>query len=456
MTIGNSVAILRQKLSQSIGLPFASILPQATFEQVLKEEKITYRKRLFCPIVTLWAWLSQVLDPDKSCKKAVSRVVAFLAAEGQPLPSTNTAAYCKARQRLKRNFLLRLVRQVGAKNHQDSSSESLWCGRRVVVVDGSTLIMADTPENQKEYPQSKNQALGCGFPLARIVALFSLVTGAVLDSAISAFGVGEVNLFRQMFNHLKAFDVVLGDRLFGSYADICQLKDCLVDAVFRMHQKRKTDFRKGKRLGKKDHILLWPKPLQCPKGLSKNVFEKLPQQLLVREVQFEIPRKGFRTKRVTLVTTLLKKERYPKEALAQLYGLRWQVEISLRHLKGFLKMEFLLSKTPSMVQAEFYVHLLAYNLIRSLQWEALKEHRVVPTHLSFSATVQHFGIFATLIAQATAEQRQHLYSLLKVLVALEKLPVRPNRVEPRAVKRRPKGYPWLKEPRAVFKRKYAA
>ena len=452
MRIQNRVAILRQKFQQSIGLPFAEILPESLIEDALKEEGTSYRKRLFCPIVTLFAWSSQVLDPDKSCKKAVSRVVSYLVAAGQPPPSTDTGAYCKARQRLKEQFLLRLMRLTGKHLHEQPEPQWLWCGRRVVVFDGSRLTMADTENNQAKYPQPKSQAKGCGFPAGRIVCGFSLSTGAVLDAVISALSVGEVNLFRQLYIHLQAGDVALGDRIFGTFADICLLFARGVDSAFRLHGARKTDFRKGKRLARWDHIVEWVKPKQCPKGLKRKLFDQLPQRILLREVRFHIARKGFRTEDVTLVTTLLDAKLYTRIALAQLYRLRWHAEIDLKHLKTTMQMEHLPSKTPEMVVKDFYMHLLAYNLIRTVQLEANRQHDVDPLALSFCATIQHLSSFTSLLAHAIEKQRVYEYTQLIFLVSTEKLPFRPNRVEPRAVKRRPKAYPRLKKSRRRLKR----
>ncbi len=453
MTIGNRVAILREKFAQSIGLPFAEILTESEIEQALEDEGVTYRKRLFCPIVTLWAWLSQVLDKDKSCKNALSRVISYLVAEGQAPPSTDNSGYCKARQRIKEAFLLYFMRLTGKHSHEHPEDEFLWCGRRVAVFDGSRLTMADTSKNQAKYPQPTSQAKGCGFPAARIVCGFSLSTGAVLDAVISSLALGEVSLFRQLYVHLQTGDVALGDRIFGTFADICLLFARGVDSAFRMHGARKTDFRKGKRLARWDHIVEWVKPKQCPKGLKKKLFEQLPQRILLREVRFHIPIRGFRTESVTLVTTLLDPKEYTRLDLAELYGLRWHAEIDLKHLKTTMQMEHLPSKTPAMVRKDFYVHLLAYNLIRTVQLEASRQHSVDPLSLSFQATIQHLSSFTCLLAHGTDEQREYEYTQLIYLVSTEKLPFRPNRVEPRAVKRRPKAYPRLTKPRRQLKRK---
>ena len=453
MTIGNRVAILREKFAQSIGLPFAEILTESEIEQALQDEGVTYRKRLFCPIVTLWAWISQVLDADKSCKKAVSRVVSYLVASGQNPPSTDTGGYCKARARLKERMLLGLMRLTGKHSHEQPEEEFLWCGRRVAVFDGSSLTMADTKKNQKKYPQPTSQAQGCGFPAGRIVCGFSLATGAVLDAVISPLSVGEVNLFRQLYPHLCAGDMALGDRIFGTFADICLLFARGVDSAFRVHGARKTDFRKGKRLARWDHIVEWVKPKQCPRGLKKKLFDQLPQRFLLREVRFHIPIRGFRTEVVTLVTTLLDPKEYKRRDLAELYRHRWQAEIDLKHLKSTMQMEHLPSKTPEMVVKDFYVHLLAYNLIRTVQLQASRQHTVDPLALSFQATIQHLTSFTCLLAHATDEQRAYEYEQLIFLVSTEKLPFRPNRVEPRMVKRRPKKYPRLCAPRQQLKQK---
>ena len=451
--VRRNVSILREKLSKSIGLPFTDLLPESFLQSVLREEKVRYRKRLFCPIVTLWTWTSQVLDADKSCKNAVSRVVSYLIASGKEAPSTNTSAYCQARARLLESFLLRLLRKTGGQLHSRAEAAWRWCGREVFVVDGSRLTMTDSEANQDQYPQPKSQKKGCGFPAARIVMLFSLFTGAVLDSAISALSIGEINLFRQLYANLQSGSIALGDRLFGSYADIVLLKQRLVDCVFRLSASRKGDFRKGKRISRCDRLLWWDKPKKRPVGLTKAEFDQLPEHLMVREVRFHIALKGFRTELVTLVTTLLDHKTYSVEALAELYGLRWQAEIDIRHLKTTMEMEHLHNKTPEMVRKEFYVHLLAYNLIRQLQSEASKEHGVTPITLSFKATIQHLCNFLMILAFAQSQQRLIFYRQLIALIANEKLPLRPNRVEPRAVKRRPKAYQRLNQPRNQLRRK---
>jgi hypothetical protein len=453
-TGSENVSILRDKLSNSVGLPFWEVLPETTIEQALKDAGMSYRKRLFCPIVTIWTWVCQVLSKDKSCKNAVSNVVSHLSSSGVEPPSTRTGAYCKARKRLKESVLAFLFRLTG--KHLHEPNPELWCGRRVIIADGSTVTMDDTQTNQEQYPQPGSQAEGCGFPMANIVALFCLKTGALLEAVIGALSTHELNLFRSLYERLQPDDVLLGDRLYGSYADICLLQSRGVDCVFRMHQSRKTDFRRGKILGIYDHVVEWIKPKACPPGLDPLLFAQLPESIKVREVRYLIETKGFRTQKVTLVTTLLDAELYSKEALAELYHMRWSIEIDLRHLKTTMRMEHLSSKTPQMARKEFYMHLLAYNLIRTIMSQSVTEHDVKALELSFQATIQHHSNFRHALASADAQERKRLYNVLLYLVSKERLLIRPGRVEPRLKKKRPKSYGWLQQPRKKLKKQLAA
>jgi hypothetical protein len=336
MNFNKYVTILKEKLSNGIGFPLSDILTETIIQQALKDEQMKYRERLYTPMITLWTWIYQVLNKDKSCKNAVSLIISYVTGHEEKTPSTDTGAYCKARKRLKEGFIMRLLNYTGKYLLQNTQ---LWCGRRVFIVDGSTVTMDDTEPNQKEYPQPKSQAKGCGFPMANIVAIFCLNTGALLQTIIDALSTHELNLFRRLYECLQSGDIALGDRLYSSYADICLLKSRDVDCVFRMHQKRKVDFRTGKILGIKDHIVTWTKPKSCPSGLDTALFAVLPQSIRLREIRFRVETNGFRSLQITLVTTLLDASLYPKDALAELYSMRWNVEIDLRHLKTTMQME---------------------------------------------------------------------------------------------------------------------
>lgn len=452
----NRVEILKQKLTTSVGLPFRDLLPESSIIEALDAEQITYRNRLFNPIVTLWAFLSQVLDPDKSCSNTVSRVIAWLTSAGADIPSSDTGGYCKARARLSEKLLQRLFGQTAEELEAQATRESLWCGRHVKIIDGSTVSMPDTPANQTAYPQHSNQASGCGFPIAKILVMFSLVTGAAMGVLIDVLNTSDVTLARRMYSTLKPADVALADRAFGTYVDLVLVQSQQADAVFRKHQSRHSDFRRGKKLGIADHLVTWHKPTRRPQGMSVEEFAQIPDYLQIREVHFLIRQKGFRTKEIIVVTTLLDAKIYTRAKLAKLYQLRWEVEVDLRHVKTTLGMNELRGKTPQMVRKEIYAHLMAYNLLRTLMWEAGLTEGVSSLRLSLQGTRQHLKNFMPELIQAGARKRKKLYRTLLEVIAQQPVPERPGRSEPRVRKRRPKAFPLMKEPRSVLKRQLAA
>jgi hypothetical protein len=352
------VQILKDKFSQSLGLPFKELLPESVIRQAISELKIKYKKRLFDPVIRLWAFLSQVLDTNKTCHNAVNKIIAHLAGEEVEIPSTDTSAYCQARSRLPEELLEKLFHYSTQSLEKKVEEEHLWCGRKVKVIDGSTVSMPDTVENQKSYPQSSTQKPGCGFPTAKIGVIFSLATGAAVALCIDVLNTHDIKLARKLYQFLKPLDILLGDRAFCAYSDIVAIKKLDCDVVFRKNQTRKTSTQKGKIIGACDKLVTWYKPKKCPKGLNKEEFNALPPSITVREIYYYIVIPGFRTARVSLITTLLKQAIYPTLKIVQLYYQRWQVELDLRHLKTTLGMDILRCKTPSMVRKEIHVYLL--------------------------------------------------------------------------------------------------
>jgi hypothetical protein len=414
--IPNRVQILKEKFTASVGLPFRDLLPEATIQAALKTLEIKYRRRLFDPFVTLWAFLSQVLDADKSCHNAVSRVIAWLSSENVELPSQDTGAYCQARQRLPEKLLQQLFSKV-AKDLQDKvTREQLWCGRHVKVIDGSTVSMPDTPTNQQAYPQPSTQAPGCGFPIAKIGVLFSLATGAAIALIIDVLNTHDVKLARRLYEFLNPDDVLLGDRAFCSYADLVFIRKRQAHAVFRKHQGRKQQLRRGRIVCSCDKQVIWHKPKTCPKGLTKEEFATLPKSITVREVHYYIAIPGFRTQQVSLITTLLDAKAYSTLELVKLYEFRWDVELDLKHLKTTLGMDILRSKSPAMVRKEIYVYLLAYNLLRSLMWEAGMVYGVLPLRLSLQGTRQHLNNFIPQLLATSGNKRRRIYRTLLAMI----------------------------------------
>ncbi len=335
------------------------------------------------------------------------------------------------------------------------TQEELWCHRHVKIIDGSTVSMPDTAENQKIYPQPSTQASGCGFPLAKIGVLFSLATGAAIALVSDMLNTHDVKLARRLYEVLNPNDVLLGDRAFCSYADLVFVKKRQADAVFRKHQGRKQELRRGRIVGCCDKQVVWHKPKTCPKSLTKEEFATLPLTLTVREVHYYIAIPGFRTQQVSLITTLLDTKAYSTLELVKLYEFRWDVELDLQHLKTTLGMDVLRGKSPEMVRKEIYVYLLAYNLLRTLMWEAGTAYGVLPLRLSLQATRQHLDNFIPQLLATTGNKRHRIYHILLAMIVHKLVPQRPGRSEPRVRKRRPKAYPVMQQPRSILHQQMA-
>ncbi|XHX79274.1 MAG: IS4 family transposase [Stenomitos frigidus ULC029] len=455
-TMLNRAEILKQQWTQSRGLLWQELLPASKLEAILQEEKVSYRNCVYTPIVTLWVMVSQVLEPDKSLSHAVKRIISWLAAAEVACPSPDTGAYSKARQRLPERVLQRLVPEAAAALEQQVPAAQHWCGRRVRVGDGTTVLMSDTAANQTAYPQHSNQATGCGFPIAKWVVMFSLLTGAAVAACIAPLACSEIVMSRLLYQPLAPADVLVADQAYGSYVALALVQQQGADGVFRKHHARQCDFRRGKKLGIGDHQVVWQKPQQCPQHMSATEFAALPATLVVREVCLRLPRRGFRDQTIIVVTTLLDAKRYSAGQLTQLYGRRWQAaEVNLRHLKTTLKRELLTAKTPEMVRKEIWTHLFAYTLLRTLMWQATTTSERTPFQLSLQGARQQLNQMVSL-ATTTKAQRQRLYQGLLKQVASDRLPVRPHRSEPRVLKRRPTPFPRMQQPRSVLKAKLVA
>lgn len=455
--MANRSDILKQHLFSSLGFPWQDTLPESRMERILEEEGIRYRHRLYTPIVTVWGMIYQALCPEGSLRETVKWLRKGLLVSGATPPSSDTGAYSKARSRLPERVLRQLLGDSAEQLEQAVSTEHQWCGRRVRVFDGSTILMSDSVANQAAYPQHGNQQPGCGFPLARIVVFFSLITGAVVLTRIAAWTTSETELSRSLYSDLTPGDVVMADQLHGNYVDLALMQQQGCDGLLRKHHARKTDFRKGKKHGIGDHQVEWRKPTRCPKHMSPAEFEALPATLQVREVSLRLTRKGWRDQCIIVVTTLLDAQCYTARQLTELYGYRWRAaEINLRHLKTTLGLEFLAAKRPEMVRKEVWAHLLAYNLLRTVMEQAAPQADFRRERLSLQGTRQGFRAILSDLAVATQSLQNTLYADLLREVARDLLPQRPQRQEPRVLKRRPKPFPRMRQPRAVLKAKLAA
>src|SRR5271170_1731039 len=380
---------LRHQFLQDGESPLKNVLSEEVVAQALTAVKTGWLDRIYSPLVTLWVFLGQVLSADHSCRAAVARLIAHRLSQGQSPCSAETGAYCQARKRLPEKFFSDVARKTGRELETKVSQQWLWKRRRVYVYDGSSVSMPDTPENQRDYPQPDTQKPGLGFPLARIAAVFSLACGAVLDLRICRYagkGQSELGMLRTLWNMFLPGDVMLADRLMCTWTEMVMLKERGVDCVCRLTSHRTADFRRGKRLGRGDHLVKWLKPTK-PRSIDRKTYNSLPEFLVIRECRVLFEQPGFRIRTLIVATTLLDAAAFARDDLAQLYRARWNAELDLRSLKQTLQMDVLRCKTPGVVRKELWTHILAYNLIRTIVAQAAIKHGIEPRTISFKGTL---------------------------------------------------------------------
>lgn len=435
-------------------LPLPGSFDPAQVEQAFTDHQVRFGRlgtALWTPAVTLWAFLRQVLSADRSCRQAVCHVVLAFALT-RPPDAFDTAAYCRARAKLPTALLQRLALDVGHHLEAQAPAAWLWRGRPVRLVDGSTSRLPDTPENQQAYPQPKTQQPGLGLPILRWVVLLSLATAAVLGLAYGPYQgkqTGEPALFRQLLGQLRHGDVVVADRYYCSYFLVALLVDHGVDAVLRLHQRRRYDFRRGRRLGRYDHVVLWQRPAR-PAWMDEETYARVPKALEVREIRRRVQEPGSRVQELTLATTLVDAEAYPADDVAELYHERWQVELDIRTLKTTLGLGDLRCLTPFMVEKELWANCLAYNLVRRVAAQAALLSERSPRSISFTASKQALlGSWDGLSMAEQADEKTRVALGFLQALAKEKVADRPGRCEPRAIKRRPKPHKLLREARGA-------
>ncbi len=422
---------VQKVMSKVDSLHFFNLLTGPELLESIEALLPEYRERRYPPTVTLSMFLGQVLSADGSCQNAVNQATVSRLLSGLAADNANTNAYCMARQRLPQEMIRALARRTAAGLTARTPEAWCWRGRAVKLVDGSTTLMADTPENQRMFPQHGQQSRGAGFPIARLVGVISLAHGAVLDCAMGPYqgkGTGEYGLFRRIKDCFVPGDVMLGDSYYASYFLIADLLARGVDFVFERHGARKTDFRAGARLGTRDHVVRWSRPQARPEWMSEPQYERFPRELMLREVKVG---------KKVLVTSFLKPREVCKRELDRLFRMRWHVELDLRNIKTTLGMEKLSCKSPQMCEKELWVYMLAYNLIRLLMAQAAALAGVLPRQLSFKHTVQVWVAWSH--QQFLTEAPEDTAALFRV-IAQVRVGRRPGRIEPRAVKQRPKAF----------------
>ena len=418
------------------------MLPAGDLEGLIRDYGGQYRDRIYAPLRTLALFVGQALSTDGACQDAVARNLSERTARRAPQCSLNTGPYCKARRRLRLELIVALLHAVGRRLEGLQPASWRWQGRAVKLVDGTTVSMPDTPANQAQFPQNRAQQPGLGFPLARLVAIVSLGTGAVLDWAMGACqgqDSGEEALFRQLLGALDPGDIVLADQLYCSYWTLAMLRARGVDVLMRQKVHRAYDFRRGKRLGRGDHIVQWLRPQQPP-WMDHEAYAAMPETLSVREV---------RINGRVLVSTLLDPRTAAPAELDRVYGRRWNIEVDLRSIKAEMGMDILRCKNPEMIRKEVAVHLLAYTLVRAVMAQAASLAHILARALSFRRTTQVLNAYhQQLRHSAGLRMRLMMAHVVGALSAL-RLPWRPDRVEPRAIKRRPKPHRLLLIPRPL-------
>ena len=445
MFINNKLSDLQQQRIQKLAkntdsYQFFNLLTSPDLLTTIEDLLPEHRERLYPPTETLSMFLAQALSEDRSCQKAVNDAVIKRIVSGISSVSCSTGGYCRARQRLPLSMISELVCRTGELINSQISDQWRWQGRRVYLIDGTTVTMPDTAENQSAYPQSGAQKQGLGFPICRIVGIVCLSSGAVLNASIGRIkgkGSNEQSLLRQVLYTFKPGDLVLGDAYYGTYYLLASLHEKGVDGVFEQmgSRKRTTDFRKGKRLGNKDHLVELTKPKKKPDWMTQEQYDGVPNSLTIRELSVNGK---------VLITTLLSPKTTSKSELKTLYKKRWHIEVDFRNIKTTMGMETLSCKTPAMNEKEIWIYFLAYNLIRLLMAQAALLADILPRQLSFKHTLQ---LWLAWSQQSDYAANVGNEELLFMLIAQRRIGNRPDRIEPRSLKRRPKPFPKLMKPR---------
>lgn len=448
----NEFDVIANPFRHEAGLPFASVLDAESIQRVFREEKALFGKDdIFSTEIVLWAFLAQTLRDGKgaACASAVADIATYMLQTGQRPPCGDTGDYCRARAKLSLPALRRLVLASGRQMEEAADPCWLWKGLHAKLVDGFTFTLPDTPENQKAFPQLRSQPPGVGFPIARACTVMSLATACVCDVAIGPYEgkeTGENALLREMLEIFDENDVVVFDRYYCSFMMLALLSLRGVPVCARVHQRRRSDFRRGRRLGKGDHLITWTRPARAP-WMSQEQYDQIPETLVLRELQFHVTVPGRRTETLTVITTLTDPQAYSKEDIAALYGFRWNVELDILQIKQTLHLDHVRCKTPEMVRRELWVTLLAYNLIRKVIATSAAVHGKAPRHLGFTLACQTVLASWMLFSTGSCSDARAMHATMLLYIAANEVADRPGRIEPRVLKRRRHRYPLMRRPR---------
>ena len=449
---GCHVELVKRRLQES-PLAFEKALSMDMIKTALERCQFEFRDRVYCPWVTVWAFVDQMIRGNCSCSEAVAQVLAYLISQEQPPCSPDSGHYCEARRRLPEEFLRQLFELQYEAAEEETPASWKWLGKhKVKVVDGTTFSMPDSEANRAAYPPDGETQAGTRYPLVRAVVLFNLCLGLVRDFVFGPYqgkGTGESSLFRQLFDCLNPGDVVLGDKYYCTYRSVCQLLERKVHTVVH-HFDYRTQMRLIKQLGKNDALYWWVRPKFARQKMSKEEFEKLPERLQVRLVTVNVAPPGFRVKKIVVLTTLLDPVEYPAQEIAKLYFQRWRGEMFLDDIKTTMGLDVLRCKSPEMIAKELIVGLMAHNTIRIHMAQAAECLKLPLTEISFKNTMNTLEAFRQLTP--TPE----IIAFKIAGIAHKRVGNRPGRSEPRATKRKAKPYESLTSPRPTFANSAAA
>ena len=423
--------------------------------EMLRELASLPLKRLrWLPLpLVFWACLNMVFHPGSSCRESQRSIQSWWKARQRSWRNPCRSAFCAARARLPLDWLRRLWWRAADRLAASAPTLPGCHGRRVLVVDATSVTAPDTHDNQQEWPQTKSQKPGCGWPLINLAGIFCLGSGALLRAAHGKWGTSEARLFALLRRTVRAGDILVGDRGFWSFANLALLPMRGADLLVRGRYAARIDWRKGKRLGKDDRLITMRRPADkdASRVLSARLWQRLPKAITVRQMRARSIRPGFRPRELLLCTTLLDPALWPVETLLSLYERRWRVELYFDDIKTTLQASSMRCLTPAMVRRELLLHAIAYNLLRRIMLQSASQQGVPLDQLSFKGTldtVRHWQ--HTIVSQGRASARADATEAMLALCAADLLPLRPGRSEPRVLKRRPKPYQKLTRPRHLM------
>lgn len=444
-------ALITQRSLSGYGVLFQKILPSDFLDSI----DPTLRQRSFGHLPVFWAWLAQILEANASCQKAVGHIQSWAMTCGLPVPSSDTSSYCKARVRMSLDFLKQIHLRICQHLSSRVASRDQWQNFKLKALDGSSVQLLDTQENQEIYPQPSSQKQGCGMPQMGIVGLLNLGHGGWEHVETCPQSRHETIAAIGLIDHLSENDLLLGDRAFGSYELICRCREKQAHILMRLHgaRDRALDWRKGKKLSKYERLVTWKRPCQ-PRGsdMSKEAWDALPKTLEVRLIRLSYQNRAGEKGQLTLVTSLTDHRLHDGIELADLYARRWDIELKLRDLKTTLNMELFAVKTPEMAHKTLWMSLIAFNLIRFLMQSAAAKAEKPVWHISFKGVLDFVCASHESFRKHAGKPKKRREAMAQFIeiCATKLIDIRPYRSEPRAVKRRPKNHPLLNAPRHEY------